>query len=150
MNVRVERVDAALLEKILPLIADYQVFYQQTPDPARNRVHFGRYTAESPAGVQFAALDEAGTPLGFATLYVQPSSLSGSDYCYLSDLFTVAEARGRGVARELLRRCAEWARAHGFDTIDWLTARSNATAQRLYDRLTPHRSEWFYYSWPVR
>lgn len=145
----VERVDDALLEKILPLIADYQIFYQQTPDTARNRAHFGRFTRESPAGVQFAALQD-GAPLGFATLYVQPSSLSGSDYCYLSDLFTVKEARGRGVARALLARCAEWARAHGFDSVDWLTARSNATAQRLYDRLTPHRSEWYYYSWPVK
>ena len=146
-EVRIERVDERLLETILPLIADYQVFYEQTPDTARNRAFFGRFTKENPLGVQFAALDPDGAPLGFATLYVLPSSLSGADYCYLSDLFTVRAARGRGVARALLASGASWARARGLDQVDWLTARSNATAQRLYDRLTPHKSEWYYYSW---
>lgn len=145
---KIERVNHGLLEEILPLIAAYQVFYGQEPDSARNRAFFGRFAAENPQGVQFAARGTDGRTLGFTTLYVLPSSLSGADYCYLSDLFTVPEARGRGVARALLARGAEWAREHGFDSVDWLTARTNSTAQRLYDKLPAHRSEWYYYSWP--
>lgn len=148
-SVRIQRVDRELLEKILPLIAAYQVFYQQEPDDARNRAFFGRFTGDNPQGIQFAALDAGGSPLGFATLYFLPSSLSGEDYCYLSDIFTVPQARGRGVARQLLATCSEHARGRGFTSVDWLTARSNATAQRLYDKLPAHRSEWFYYSWPT-
>lgn len=148
-SVRIHRVDRELLEKILPLIAAYQVFYHQQPDDARNRAFFGRYAGGDPQGIQFAALDAGGAPLGFATLYFLPSSLSGEDYCYLSDLFTVSQARGRGVARALLEQCTSHARGRGFPSMDWLTARSNATAQRLYDKLPAHRSEWFYYSLPT-
>lgn len=147
---RIQTVDAAALEAILPLIADYQVFYHQQPDPARNRAFFGRFAGGTPLGIQFAAFDTAGAPLGFATLYFLPSSLSGADYCYLSDLFTVPAARGRGVARALLAHAAADARARGFDTVEWLTARSNATAQRLYDKLPASKSEWYYYALPTR
>ena len=148
-DVRIRRVDGELLERILPLIAAYQVFYHQVPDDARNRAFFARYTGDHPQGVQFAALDGDDTPLGFATLYFLPSSLSGADYCYLSDLFTVPEARGRGVARALLAHASAHARGRGFSHVEWLTARSNATAQRLYDKLPTSRSEWYYYALPT-
>ena len=147
---QIRTVGAGELEAILPLIAAYQVFYHQEPDTARNRAFFGRFAGGTAQGIQFAAFDEAGAALGFATFYFLPSSLSGSDYCYMSDVFTVAAARGRGVARALIAHGAAYARERGFDTVEWLTARSNATAQRLYDKLPTSKSEWYYYMLPTR
>src|SRR5262249_32270179 len=40
---RIETVTAAHLEKVLPLIADYQRFYRTEPDEERNRVHFSQF-----------------------------------------------------------------------------------------------------------
>ena len=34
-------VTLANLEQVLPLIADYQRFYQVEPNETRNRIHFG-------------------------------------------------------------------------------------------------------------
>ena len=147
---RIQTVDAEMLERILPLIAAYQIFYEQQPDTARNRVFFGRFAGGTPGGIQFVALDDAGEPLGYATLYFLPSSLSGADYCYLSDLFTIPEARSGGVARALLAHASEHAASRGFSSVEWLTARSNERAQRLYDSLPTHKSEWFYYALPTR
>src|SRR5262245_24390989 len=90
----IETVTTATFEQVLPLIADYQRFYEATPDEARNRAHFGRFLADQSGGIQFVALDDARQALGFATLYFPFSSISAGQYCLMNDLFTVPAARG--------------------------------------------------------
>jgi len=58
--------------------------------------------------------------------------------CYLQDLFTVPQARGRGVARALIEAVYERARAYGAQRVYWQTQDSNATARLLYDRVARH------------
>jgi GNAT superfamily N-acetyltransferase len=133
------------LEAILPLIGEYQRFYRQTPDAGRNRAFFARLFTTPGLGRQLVAL-EGGEPVGFATLYYLPSSLSGRLACVKNDLFVREDRRGRGVARELLAHCARHAAANGYGAVEWQTEKSNVTAQRLYDRLGATKTEWFYYS----
>lgn len=57
------------------------------------------------------------------------------DCCYLQDLFTVADARGKGVATALVEAVAERARARGALKFYWLTKQDNADARALYDRI---------------
>ena len=81
------------------------------------------------------AVSEDGALLGF-TLYVAlPFTWSRGDACYLEDIFTVAEARGRGVARAMLAELEARGRAAGWFKIFWMTQSDNHTAQRLYDRV---------------
>jgi len=54
---------------------------------------------------------------------------------YLQDLFTAPDARGQGVARMLIEAVYERARAAGVPRVYWQTHGTNATAQRLYDRV---------------
>ena len=103
MNHRIETVNNLNFEKVLPLIARYQEFYQRIPDAEANRRHFGQFLGGNhPLGVQFLAVADEGTALGFATLYFLPSSLSAGSSSVLNDLYTVPEARRHGVARALL------------------------------------------------
>jgi GNAT superfamily N-acetyltransferase len=53
--------------------------------------------------------------------------------CYLQDLFTSEEARGKGVGRALITAVYERAKSVGSTRVYWHTHESNATAQRLYD-----------------
>ena len=58
-----------------------------------------------------------------------------ADSCYLQDLFTAEDARGKGVATALIEAVADAARARGAPTFYWLTKEDNASARALYDRL---------------
>ena len=146
---RIQTVTAATFEQVLPLIADYQRFYEATPDEARNRAHFARLLDNHGLGIQFVALDDAGAALGFATIYFPLGSVSARVNCLMNDLYTIPEARGQGVGRALILHCLAYARAQGFDSIFWQTAQSNERAQRLYDSLPTTRTAWYTYTLPA-
>jgi ribosomal protein S18 acetylase RimI-like enzyme len=146
---RIETVTPATFEQVLPLIADYQRFYEATPDEARNRAHFGRLLEDHNLGIQFVALGDAGQVLGFATIYFPLGSVSARVNCLMNDLYTIPEARGQGVGRALILHCLAYAREQGFESIYWQTAQSNARAQRLYDSLPTRRSAWYTYTLPI-
>jgi GNAT superfamily N-acetyltransferase len=55
--------------------------------------------------------------------------------CYLQDLFTSEEARGRGIARALIAAVYDRARSAGSPRVYWQTHETNARARRLYDRV---------------
>lgn len=59
--------------------------------------------------------------------------------CYLQDLFVAAQARGLGLARALIERVAEQARARGCDRLYWTTKQDNAVARALYDKVATFR-----------
>ena len=145
----IETVTPATFEQVLPLIADYQRFYQATPDEARNRGHFAKLLDDHNLGAQFVALDHTGQALGFATIYFPLGSVSARVNCLMNDLYTIPEARGQGIGRALILHCLAYAREHGFDSIFWQTAQSNERAQRLYDSLPTTRSAWYTYTLPT-
>ena len=55
--------------------------------------------------------------------------------CYLQDLFTAPDARGRGVARALIEAVYAAADAAGTPAVYWLTAEDNYAGRMLYDRV---------------
>jgi GNAT superfamily N-acetyltransferase len=63
----------------------------------------------------------------------------------MNDLFVTEEARGQGVGRALIEASAAIARERGSRHLEWATAPSNATAQRLYDATGATRSTWIEY-----
>jgi ribosomal protein S18 acetylase RimI-like enzyme len=145
----IETVTAETFEQVLPLIANYQRFYEATPDEPRNRAHFARLLEDHDQGIQFVALDDEGRTLGFATLYFPLGSVSARVNCLMNDLYTIPQVRGQGVGRALILHCLAYARGHGFDSIYWQTAQSNVRAQRLYDSLPTTRSAWYTYTLQV-
>lgn len=143
---KIETVTPATFEQVLPLIAAYQRFYQATPDETRNRAHFSQFLADHRRGIQFIALGAEDVALGFATLYIAVGSVTPGEYCLMNDLYTIPEARGRGVGRALILHCLAYAQTRGFRGIEWQTALDNTTAQRLYDSLPTERSGWYTYT----
>ncbi|MGP3957197.1 GNAT family N-acetyltransferase [Nonomuraea sp. 3N208] len=61
------------------------------------------------------------------------------DVCYLQDLFTAPDVRGRGVAGALIETVSGWARERGCSRVYWNTHESNSTARRLYDKVGENR-----------
>jgi GNAT superfamily N-acetyltransferase len=73
------------------------------------------------------------------THFLVHANTTALDVCYLQDLFTAPDVRGRGVARALIEAVAAWARERACSRLYWMTHHTNATARRLYDRVAENR-----------
>ena len=112
----------------------YLDFYEAAVEEAATELVWRRLL--DPAGpIRGFCADEDGRLLGLTHYLFHPVTWSAGPRCYLEDLFTAKEARGRGVGEALIRAVYADADAHEADQVYWLTARDNARAQRLYDRV---------------
>lgn len=73
------------------------------------------------------------------THFLIHANTSSADVCYLQDLFTASDVRGKGVARALIEAVADWARERKCPRVYWQTQDSNATARLLYDKVAVNR-----------
>jgi GNAT superfamily N-acetyltransferase len=132
-------------ERLLPLVAAYQRFYEvEEIDEERNRAFFRRFLSPSEDGMLLAAHD-GGEIVGYACLYWHFSSTRAVETVLMNDLFVSEATRGRGVGRGLIEASAAVARERGATKLEWSTAPDNHTAQRLYDSTGAERSEWVEY-----
>jgi GNAT superfamily N-acetyltransferase len=81
-----------------------------------------------------------GRLVGFAHYLFHPSTWSETGYCYLEDLFTAPEARGRGVGRALIEAVAAAEAGAGATRLYWHTQEFNADGRALYDTLARRTS----------
>jgi GNAT superfamily N-acetyltransferase len=77
----------------------------------------------------------SGGLLGLAHFLFHRSTIQIGPTCYLQDLLTAEQARGKGVARALINAVYEYAREAGSPRVYWHTHETNAVAMRLYDRV---------------
>jgi GNAT superfamily N-acetyltransferase len=82
---------------------------------------------------------QGGRVIGIAHFLFHRSTTRLTDVCYLQDLFTAEEARGRGAGRELVHAVYEAARAAGSTRVYWQTKATNAPARALYDKIAEHQ-----------
>ena len=114
------------------LAAGYKAFYN-TPTTAAEYDEAWRRLLAHDSVHGLAALDD-GQVVGIVHYLFHPSVWAPRG-CYLQDLFTAAQRRGRGVARALIGAVADAARAQGATRLYWLTQETNHTARALYDRV---------------
>jgi GNAT superfamily N-acetyltransferase len=91
------------------------------------------FDADEPAHALVADLN--GRLIGFAHFIFHRSTIAIAPTCYLQDLFTSEDARGRGVATNLIETVATIASAEGSERLYWHTHETNARARALYDRI---------------
>jgi GNAT superfamily N-acetyltransferase len=118
------------------LFRGYIAFYEQDHPQSMYDRAWTEFQADSRMHAFGAWLD--GTLAGFAHFLVHART-TAADVCYLEDLFTAPQARGRGVARALINAVASWAADRGCSQLYWQTQETNAIARRLYDDVADHR-----------
>ncbi|HZH43492.1 MAG TPA: GNAT family N-acetyltransferase [Lysobacter sp.] len=118
----------------LPLWQGYQAFYRVALPEEVTATTWQRFHDPAEPMRAFGAFDGERL-LGIVHCIFHRTCWSIAPSCYLQDLFTAEDARGRGVARALIDTVCEAARAEGAARVHWLTHESNATARALYDRI---------------
>lgn len=131
---RVEQADVGALDELVPLFDAYRQFYEQPSDPDAARAYLAQRLGAGEA-VVYVARDDDGRALGFTLLYCTFTSVAMKPLVILNDLYTVPEARGRGIGTALIGEAEAFARAHGAGVLRLRTAHTNETAQRVYERL---------------
>ena len=79
--------------------------------------------------------ESSGKLLGLVHFLYHRSTTQLGPNCYLQDLFTVEEARGKGVGRALINAVYERAKEAGVKRVYWQTHETNTTAMKLYDTI---------------
>jgi GNAT superfamily N-acetyltransferase len=74
-------------------------------------------------------------PLGLTHYIFHRHCWRIEDACYLQDLYTVPEARGKGVARALIEAVYKAADAAGCPSVYWMTQEFNYKGRMLYDKV---------------
>jgi GNAT superfamily N-acetyltransferase len=122
----------------LKLWEGYNAFYGRSGDTALpsevTRMTWSRFfDTYEPVHAQVA--DEAGTLLGLVHFLYHRSTTDIAPICYLQDLFTAPEARGKGIGRALILRSYEHAKSSGAPEVYWQTHETNVNAMKLYDKV---------------
>ena len=134
------RDDLPLLGK---LFDEYRQFYQ-LPTDIEKAGSYLRARLAAGESVVLVAEDEAGHLMGFTQLYPTWCSLLAGPVYVLYDLYVAPSARQRGVGRALLEAATERGRRDGKLRMTLSTARTNLTAQSLYEALGWVRDDEFY------
>ncbi|MHB1310661.1 MAG: GNAT family N-acetyltransferase [Gemmatimonadaceae bacterium] len=126
----------------LPLWVGYNAFYGRKNDTALPReiteTTWRRFfDATEPVHALVAEAD--GKILGLVHYLFHRSTTRIELTCYLQDLFTVPEARGRGIGRALITGVYEQARVAGVGRVYWQTQDSNTAGRLLYDKVAAHK-----------
>jgi GNAT superfamily N-acetyltransferase len=122
----------------LELWDGYNAFYGRSGDTALasevTRMTWSRFfDAYEPVHALIA--EEAGTLLGLVHFLYHRSTTDIAPVCYLQDLFTAPEARGKGIGRALILRVYEHANGSGAPEVYWQTHETNVGAMKLYDKV---------------
>lgn len=134
MNIR--PVAASDLDAWRPLWDGYNEFYERSGGTALpeevTAVTWQRFLDPDEPLFALVAEDE-GRLVGLVHYLFHRSTTRIEPVCYLRDLFTLPELRGKGIGRSLIHAVGDAARAEGVTNVYWQTHVTNAAGRRLYD-----------------
>jgi ribosomal protein S18 acetylase RimI-like enzyme len=142
--VNIRQIDARDAERWRELFCDYGTFYETSfSDEVLDGVWAWLLDPGHPVS-GLVASNEDGVVVGFAIYREHPDTFTAGPGMFLDDLFVDPAARRSGVAGAMLSKLRELAAARGISQVRWITAASNARAQKAYDRVA-RKTDWVTY-----
>ena len=121
-----------------PLWDGYNAFYGREgktalPEAITNTTWSRFFDGYEPVNALVA--EQSGQLLGLAHFLFHRSTTTLEPTCYLQDLFTNENARGKGIGRALIEEVYRRAKNAGASRVYWMTHETNANAMQLYDKV---------------
>ena len=134
--IKVRKVEASDKARWMELFRGYIVFYEADIPAEQYELTWNRLMDPNYECNGFVAeLD--GKVVGLTHYSFQTSTWAPVNYCYLEDLFTDPDVRGKVIGRALIDEVKAVAEAAGSSRLYWNTDETNATARKLYDSYVP-------------
>ena len=131
------------LLQLADLFDAYRMFYKQVSDISLARRFIAERLDKKDSAI-FVAVDAELKLIGFCQIYPSFCSVIAAKIGVLYDLFVDPSVRKSGAGKALMLAAHEYATEHGFARLDLTTAKTNLTAQGLYQSLGWVRDEVFY------
>ena len=141
--IQIRAASLADIEGVGALFDAYRQFYQQAPD-LEKATQFIRDRLVKQESVLLVAENTDKNLLGFCQMYPTFCSVVAAPIMVLYDLFVSAENRKSGAGRALMLAAQAHAKLEGYVRLDLSTAKTNLTAQALYESLAWVRDEQFF------
>jgi len=133
-SVIVRPVTAADFPQWAPLWAGYNTFYKRVLPDTVTQTTWTRFFDEGEP-VHALVAEQNGRLLGLVHYLFHRATAMIEPTCYLADLFTSDDARGRGVGNLLIEAVYDRACLAGCSRVYWQTHETNAVAQVLYNKV---------------
>jgi len=151
LNLTIRPVEPRDFDQWLPLWDGYNAFYGRSGPtaltPEITQITWTRFfDAYEP--VHALVAESEGQLLGITHYIYHRTTISIGPICYLQDLFTTENARGKGVARTLINEVYTQAKLAGAFRVYWQTHETNQTAMQLYDKVA-EKSGFIVYRMPI-
>jgi ribosomal protein S18 acetylase RimI-like enzyme len=123
------------LDHLVRLIAEFRDWWGKS-DPSEEVIRrAAAQLLDDPRTEFLLAFDDSGEPIGVCQLRYRLSVWTGSEDCWLEDLFVTESARSGGHGRALVEAAFESARARGVRRIELDVNEQNESALRFYESL---------------
>jgi ribosomal protein S18 acetylase RimI-like enzyme len=131
----VRRAEHDDLDDVVRLIADFRDWWGK-PEPSEDviRATAGRLLADA-STEYLVAFDGSAEAVGVCQLRYRLSVWTGSDDCWLEDLFVTEAARGGGHGKALVEAALASARSRGCGRMELDVNEQNTDALRFYEAL---------------
>ncbi len=96
---------------------------------------FARLMGDAPYDPVGLVAEAEGDVVGLVHYLMHRHTWKIENICYLQDLYTAPEARGRGVGRALIEAVYAAADAAGTPSVYWTTQEFNYAGRMLYDKI---------------
>ena len=113
----------------------YLEYYETSVSEEVYKATFARLMGGAPGDPNGIVAEIDGSVVGLTHYLMHRHAWKIEDICYLQDLYTTPEARGRGVGRALIEAVYRAADAAGTPSVYWTTQEFNYAGRMLYDRV---------------
>ena len=141
MSVQVREIAPGDRDAWRSLFHAYGVFYEtDLTDEVLDHV----WSAILGGAIRGLVAEQDGAVVGFAHVRTHAATFAIGEDWYLEDLFVDPAARASGIGTAIIEHIVKIAKREDGGTLRWVTADTNATAQRVYDRVAT-RTTWVTY-----